>query len=405
MRARAGDRIVSIDTYRWSARPHLLHVEVRTADGRVGLGETWGVASAVEAVIHDYAAPLIDANARSAGEREAIWHELFSVANIWNYAGAEMRAISAIDLALWDLAGQAADEPVYRLLGGPVRYRIPIYNTCVDGERHRDQHRSLTEPGTLASELLESGIRAMKIWPFDQFAPVFESLIGRSQGFPGAYLPERDLQQGLAIMGAIRDAVGYEVDVMIEGHHRWDVNSAIRIGRALAPYRPAWMEDMTLSDNPQDLRRLVEETGVPILASERLMTRYAFRSLLEQRATHVVMVDLGFVGGLTEGMKIAVMASANNLPITTHDCCGPVVNFANLHLSMSAIGAMNTETVRAFYDGGWYGEVVDRPLAISDGHAQPPDVPGLGCRLRDDYRTRSDVAVRSSRLSETARNP
>jgi galactonate dehydratase len=390
-------RIRRVSTYRWEERPHVVFVEVETSDGIVGLGEGWGIPSALEAVIHDFAIPLIVANGGDADRREAIWNQLFSVANIWNSAGAEMRAISAIDIALWDIAGQASGLPIYQLLGGRVRDSIRGYNTCVDGGRYNDGSRATTEPGELAAELLDSGIRGIKLWPFDPLAPSIDARIGRSHGWP-SHLPEAELARGIQAVAAIRERVGDAIDIMIEGHHRWDVSSAIRIGRALEPYRPAWMEDMTLTDNARDLRRLVDETRVPILASERLMTRFAFRSLLDSGACHVVMIDIGIVGGLSEAVKVAAMTGSHNLPITTHDCNGPITCLANLHFSVAIQNAINTEIVRGFYDGGWYEDVLTIRLPIEGGEATAPESPGLGAALRRDFTARSDVVERRSTL-------
>ncbi len=387
-----------ISTYRWAKQPNIVFVEVETEDGLVGLGESTGIPTAIEAVVHDFAVPLLKANERDSSRRQKIWLDLFGIANIWNVAGAEMRAMSALDLAFWDLAGQRAGVPIFELLGGAVRDSIPIYNTCVSGGRYEDSRRQEAEPGALAQELLDAGIGAMKIWPFDRFAPTIDPLFGRSHGSPAAYLRDADLAAGIAVVAEIRERVGSRMAIMIEGHHRWDVAAAIRIGRALEPYAPMWMEDMTLTDNPSDLRRLVEETRVPILASERLMGHHAYRALLEARGVHVVMLDLSFVGGLTEGQKVAAMADAHNLPITAHDCAGPVVAFANLHFSIAAPNAMIAETARAFYDGGWYGEVVTDHLPVRGGQAEAPSRPGLGTALQPQFRTRADVAVRSSAL-------
>jgi len=255
----------------------------------------------------------------------------------------------------------------------------------------------LTSPGELADGLAAQGFRAVKIWPFDQFAPEYDSLLGRSHGPPGHYITNRQLDAGLRIVQAIQEQVA-DMEILIDGHHRWDINSAIRIGRALEPYRPLWMEDMTLSDNAGDLRRLVEETRVPILASERLMTVFPYRTLLENHAVHVVMIDISFVGGLTEARNVAALAAAYNLPITTHDCNGPVTAFANLHFSAATENATITECARAHFDGGWYAEVVEDRLPISGGYATVPKSPGLGTRLRDDLKASSDVERRSTKL-------
>ncbi len=194
-------RIVKLVTIRNATLPNVLWVQLHTEDGMVGLGETYYLPGAVEAVIHDLiAAFVLD---RSAGEIESIWDQIFSYCNFFGYAGAEMRALSAIDIALWDLLGQKCGLPIYNLLGGPVRDSIPVYNTCVDTELHSDADAFLNRPAQLARELLSEGIRAMKIWPWDRFAPRLKStaVVGpagySAMGPSGSYISALDLDKGL----------------------------------------------------------------------------------------------------------------------------------------------------------------------------------------------------------------
>src|SRR5579864_532157 len=161
--------ITRIETLRLGEHPNLIWVLVHTADGIVGLGETFYIPGAVESVIHDFAAPLL--LGQSAFDRERHWQNLFSYANFFGFAGAEMRAISALDIALWDLAGKYLKQPIYNLLGGKSRDSIRIYNTCVNTPKYDDQDAFIKRPGELAQSLLAQGITQMKIWPFDQFAP------------------------------------------------------------------------------------------------------------------------------------------------------------------------------------------------------------------------------------------
>ncbi|HVC82607.1 MAG TPA: mandelate racemase/muconate lactonizing enzyme family protein, partial [Chloroflexota bacterium] len=162
-------RIEKIETVRLPEHPHTLWVQIHTADGLVGLGETYYLPGAVEAVIHEFAAPML--LGQSAFDRERHWQNLFAHANFFGYAGAEMRAISALDIALWDLLGQYVGQPIHALIGGRCRESIRVYNTCVNTPLYPDQDGFLERPGDLAESLLASGIRQMKIWPWDRFAP------------------------------------------------------------------------------------------------------------------------------------------------------------------------------------------------------------------------------------------
>jgi galactonate dehydratase len=394
------NKIQAIETIRYERQPNILWVRVHADNGMIGLGETYYLPGAVEAVVHDMIADF--ALDQPVFNTERIWDTIFSWANFYGFAGAEMRALSALDIALWDLKGQLTGQPIYNLLGGECRTDIPIYNTCVDSGRFRDQHDFMTQPEVLAKSLLDEGITALKMWPWDQFAPKFRSLTQTgpagwlSTGHSGSYLSERDLQSGLECVKRIRDSVGDRMEIMIEGHSRWDLNNAIRIGRALEPYRVLWMEDMIKPESADDLLRLSQETRVPQSVSERLITRYAFREVLEKGAAHVIMPDLIWTGGLTEGKKIAIMADAYHLSIAPHDCTGLVALYANMHLCAASMNAMILETVRGFYRDGWYDEVYTQNIEINAGRARIPNRPGLGTALKDDLLASDLVQVRIS---------
>jgi L-alanine-DL-glutamate epimerase-like enolase superfamily enzyme len=312
-----------------------------------------------------------------------------------------MRALSALDIALWDLLGQAVGQPIYNLMGGRCRDRIRIYNTCVNAGPRQDQTGFLETPQELALSLFEQGITAMKIWPWDRFAPPLPAggIVGPAGravlGLTGAYISAPDVAAGLDSVARIRDALGGRMEILIEGHGRWDLNAAVRIGRALRPYDILWMEDMIKPDNPADLCRLRAETGVPLCVSERLFTRYAYREVLEAHAADVIMMDVVWTGGITESQKIAILADSFHLPFTPHDCTGLVTLFANLHLCAACPNAMILETVRGFYEG-WYREVYTENIRIDRGFAEFPVKPGLGTELRDDFLSRPDVTIRVS---------
>lgn len=391
-------KIIRIETLRSPDYAHLLWVRLHTDDGLIGLGETFYIPSAVESVIHDFAAPLL--LGQSAFDRERHWQALFSYANFFGHAGAEMRAISALDIALWDLLGKYAGLPVLQLLGGQTRDSIRVYNTCVDTPLYADQTGFLERPGELAQSLLAQGVSAMKVWPWDRFAPqMYAASITGPAGWSAVgpvghdLLPEQ-LAQGLWTVQEIRRAVGDRMQIAIEGHARWDLNCALRIARALEPYDVLWMEDFLQPDSAADLARLARESRVPQAVSERLMTRHAFRRILDADCAHVVMPDLVWTGGLSEALKIAAMADTHHLSIAPHDCTGPVNLFACLHLCAAIPNAMVMETVRGFCQG-YYREVTTPDIALQDGRAVLDRFgPGLGVSLRDEFLARSHLQWR-----------
>jgi galactonate dehydratase len=392
-------KITKIETLRLTAHPQLIYVRIHSDEGLIGLGETYYFPGAVESIIHDLAAPLL--LGQSVFDRERHWQNLFCYANFFGYAGAEMRAISAIDIALWDLLGQYTRLPIYNLLGGRVRETIRIYNTCVNTPAYADQDGFCNKPGELAESLLAEGITQMKVWPWDRFAPQMQvSAITGPAGWSavgpvGHTLTSDQLKQGLWTVQEIRKAVDDRIDIAIEGHSRWDLNCALRIGRALEPYDVAWMEDIMLPDSAADLARLARETRVPQTVSERLFTRYAYREILEAQAAHIIMPDIIWTGGITEGAKIATLADTYHLSIAPHDCTGPVNVFACLHLCAAVPNAAIMETVRGFVSG-YYNELVDRPVPIRQGQAVLSFGPGLGVALRPEVLKRGDLSIRTS---------
>ena len=393
-------KISAIETFRCPDFPNLLWLRLHTDDGLLGLGETFYIPAAVEAIIHDFAAPLL--LGQSAFDRERHWQTLFSYANFFGHAGAEMRAISAIDIALWDLMGKHTGQPVLQLLGGQTRDSIRVYNTCVDTPLYADQTGFLERPGELAQHLLTQGITAMKVWPWDRFAPQMQM---RGNAGPAGWsavgpvghdlLPE-ELAQGLWTVQEIRRAVGDRMQIALEGHSRWDLNCALRIARALEPYDVLWMEDFLQPDSANDLARLAHESRVPQAVSERLFTRHAFRRILDADCAHVVMPDIIWTGGLSEAVKIATMADTHHLSIAPHDCTGPVNLFACLQLCAAMPNAMIMETVRGFCEG-YYREVVTPDLPIEHGRARLDSFgPGLGVSLRDEFLARANLQRRIS---------
>jgi galactonate dehydratase len=361
----------------------LLHTDC----GMVGYGETFQSSRAVAELIHETLAQLL------LGENpepiELLWHGMFKAVHYAGYAGTEMRAISAIDIALWDLLGKIVDQPIYTLLGGACRDAIPTYNTCLSCPPFNDHERFLQEPAQLARELLSEGIRSMKIWPFDQFA--CNSL--------GQRISTSELKRGVAPIAAIRDAVGDEIEIAVEGHCCWNLPSAIRIAQAVEPYRPMWLEELMPPDSPASTHLLRDSTNIPLVTSERLMTRFGFRPVIEANAADILMLDLAWAGGLTEARKIASLAATYQLPVAPHNPVGPISHFVAAHFSASVINLFVMESVRAFYRT-WFDSALTKTLRPTDGHFPLPNGPGLGTELRSDFLARPNLIRRVSSLSD-----
>jgi L-alanine-DL-glutamate epimerase-like enolase superfamily enzyme len=392
-------RITAIDTWRWSEQPNCLWVEISTDAGITGLGETFYNAGATEAIVHDMVAPmLLGAPAASLNEH---WRNLFACANFYGWAGAEMRAFSAVDIALWDVLGQTLGQPVHALLGGAMRDRVPVYNTCADAGEYPDQTRWLLSPADLAAELVDNGYLGMKIWPWDRFAPQIRGgfVTGpagwSAMGPPGHYISAREVAEGVSVVAAIRERVGDRIEIFLEGHSRWDLNCALKIARAVEEYDIGWMEDFLQPDSAEDLARLANGTVIPQSVSERLISRFPFRAVLQAGAAQIVMLDVSWVGGITEAVKVCDLADTFHLPFAPHDCTGPVTVLANLHLAAAKTNFMVTETVRGFVQG-YYRQVLDEPIVLDRGVAAVPQRPGIGAALSAEFKSRPAVRSRRS---------
>lgn len=398
-------KITALETIRIAERPNLLWLQVHTDSGLSGLGETFFGAATVEAHVHEYVAPRVIG--RDPLEIDRLAADLAGYLG-FRSSGAEMRGNSAFDIALWDLFGKAMNQPIAQLLGGFTRREIRTYNTCAGteyvkktsgqvtanygvgaGGDYDDLNGFLNRADDLAHSLLEDGITAMKIWPFDQVA----------EATGGQYISAPELRKALELFEKIRNAVGNRMDIMVEFHSMWQLLPAMQIARALTPYQTFWHEDPIRMDSLSSLKRYAEVSHAPISASETLATRWGFRDLLETGAAGVVMLDLSWCGGLSEARKIASMAEAWHLPVAPHDCTGPVVLCASTHLSLNAPNALVQESVRAFYRT-WYRDLVTALPEVKSGMITVPPGPGLGMDLHPDldrafttYRRISDATT------------
>lgn len=397
-------KVTGIETIRLDEFPNLLWVHVETDEGITGLGETFYGAPAAEAHIHTIIAPYLLGKDPLLIERHH--------ANLIGYvgftgAGAEQRGRSAVDIALWDLWGKASGQPIHQLLGGATRDDIRVYNTCagyqyvrskpVQGTAnfglgtaegpYEDLNAFLNNADELAHSLLEMGIDAMKIWPFDYAAEASQ----------GQHISAADLKNGLEPFEKIRAAVGDRMDIMCELHSMWNRPSAVKIARALEDIEPTWVEDPVFMDHLDSLGEVARSTASPIAVGETRGGKADFRYLVELDALSVIIADLTWCGGLTEGRKIATLCDAWHVPVAFHDCTGPVALTASTHLALHTRNCFIQEMVRAFYYG-WYGELVTELPPVEKGRIRAPEGPGLGLALQPGIAGRDDATVRRSTL-------
>jgi len=393
-------KITQIRTIHFATFPNMTFLELHTDSGIVGLGETYYTPRSVTTYIEEVLAPqLMNADPLQI---EGFWRRAYDGSHVYGNKGLEMRCLSAVDIALWDILGQHTGQPIWQILGGSSHPDgVLVYNTCASAgyaqgtpgiarknaptviNQYRDFEAWHEDAGKLAKSLLEMGIKGMKIWPFDPFA-----LSNRGQT-----ISWKEIDEGLRPWKQIRDTVGLEMDVILEGHGYWALQPARRIAEALEPYKPALLEDLMKPDNPRTLAKLRESTRTPICASELLMNRYAIEELMEADACDVVMTDIAWSGGITEARKIANMAETANMGMIFHDCTGPVTLAAALHLAVHCTNTWMQEIVRA-YTLGYYRDLVDHEFVVENSRMQAPNRPGIGMALRPEALQREDCTLR-----------
>lgn len=358
----------------------LSFLRVHTDEGIVGLGETLPQGEMEVAALHG---PIAD---QVLGEDpcniQAIRDDLATYFNYYGHAGAEYRAMSALDIALWDIKGQVADEPIYQLLGGAARDQIPAYNTCYDNTYDFNE-----DPVALAESLIDQGITSMKIWPFDEFAKKTR----------GQRISTNDLKRGLEPISRIRQAVGDKIDIAVEFHGLWSLTPAKRIVNAVSEFDPLWVEDVIRKGDFHAYQRLGDETDVALCVSERMVSRYEFLEALRTDAIDIVMPDICWTGGFSEARAIADLAEAHHLPVAPHNSGGPVLHFANAHFSAAIPNLYVMETIRDRYEG-WHQNLVTEPLPVRDGTLRLPDGPGLGTEFDESLLDHPDTIVRETAL-------
>lgn len=271
-------------------------------------------------------------------------------------------ALALFDVACHDLIGQALGVPVWKLLGGAARDRVPVYaNGWYRSERTPEHY------ARLARSVVEHGYRALKVDPF---------------GAAVADLDPASLAETVDIVAAVREAVGPGTELMIEMHGRFTAATALAAAAALEPFKPAWIEEPVPPDHPTALKRVRAGTGLPIATGERLHLPAEFRELFEQGLVDVVQADLTHFGGFTGLRKLAAWAQAYGLELAPHNVCGPVGTAANLHFAVACGNYKVLEHFNDFADP-WLAQLVPGAprLDRAEGAFALPAEPGLGVRL------------------------
>ncbi len=378
-------KIKRIETFWWQSRddapfwPHWTWVRIHTDSGHWGLGETYPYGETEASLIHSQAARFL--LGKDPRDIDRTWADLYHQFDYRVTGGAEMRVLSAIDLALWDLLGKLLETPVYRLIGGKSNPRVRVYNTCFPLRYDFNK-----QPEKIMREVMERyGVKAIKIWPFD----------GASRRHKMQYITHQDIEEALFGVRKLREEFGDEIEILMEFHSRWNLTSAIRIAKALEPYKPMWLEDMLLPGNFHQYRQLAEATSIPLTISERMAGRMPFLQLMEARAAKYIMFDLCWCGGLSEARKISTMAEAYQLPIAPHTAGGPLLFYASSHLTTASTNVWIQESCQRFYEKDWPA-MLENPIIPRDGSIAAPELPGFGMQVKPEVWNHPKVVKRVS---------
>lgn len=341
-------------------RTNWVFIKVYTDEGTHGVGEATleykekALLGAVEH-IKEY---LVGKN---PFEIEKHWHAIYRDA-YWRGGAVLMSALSAVECALWDILGKSLNVPVYQLLGGKVNEKARIYvNGWFAGAK------TPKEFGEKAKEAVKRGVTAMKWDPF---------------GKNYLEISNKDLNTALECVGEVRAAVGNEVELLIEGHGRFNIPTGIQIAKELEPFKPKFFEEPVPPDNLDALKAVRDKSPVAIAAGERLYTRWDYKRMFDHSAADYIQPDISHAGGIMELKKIAAEAECRYIGFAPHNPSGPVANAATLQL---AAACPNFTVLEIMYsDVVWRGDVTDEALEYADGCITIPDKPGLGIEINEE---------------------
>jgi galactonate dehydratase len=354
-----GDPLSRNPSAEWNR--HFLLCRVETAEGLVGWGEgtDFPKVASVATEIDLLKSSVIG---QSAWNIELIWNRLYRARNS-QWGGTVQCAISAIDIALWDLVAQRLGVPVYKLLGGKVHEKLAIYTSY----RWGNLPRTAEAYAKRTRELVAEGARAGK------FDPFFDSIDLNRQ------VTLNTVNEVAEMIRGIREG-GPQFEICVEAHAKFNTGSAVRIAKAIEPYNPLFFEEPVAPEQPDAMAEVQRATSVAIAAGERIKSRLGLREYLEKQAFRILQPDAAHVGGITEYRKMTAMAETYFIPVAPHNPNGPVCLAAQLHLSAATPNFLIFEEGRtdALVCKEWFGEWED-----SRAFFRAPEAPGLGIRINE----------------------
>ena len=346
-----------------NAKRNWLIVRIQTDEGIEGIGESSMLSSdpIVESLIQEWAENYLVGKDPLAGQVH--WTRLHQD-NLGRGGRLYSTVLSGIDIALWDLRGKILGVPVYQLLGGPFRDKLRVYAN--------GWYTNPASPELIAEEakkVVEMGYTAMKFDPFGKIAYTTIS-------------PE-EAQLSVDRVAAVREAVGPNVDILIEVHARFNVYTAVGLAKRMEQYRPFWYEEPVSQENTNEMRQVRDRINIPVATGERLYLKFPFFDLVKNEAVDILQPDICNAGGITELHKIGSMAEAQHVMMAPHNTNSAVGTVASFHLDTAMPNFLIQEYHAEFYEPHYFQVVQGLPRQ-KDGYVNLPEGPGLGISLDDE---------------------
>ncbi len=356
-------------------------VRLKTDNGIEGIGEAYKIPfhpHTAKMLIEDVCATYVIGT--NPFEIERLWRSVYYGEGYESHDHHQhpdhtvMGALSAVEMACWDIVGKALDQPVYNLLGGKYNERIRSYTylwPAPDYTGGRPTHTDPEAASASAAAHVAEGFSALK------FDPLIDTMGSEDPREP----PLDRLDNAEAVVRAVRETVGNKADILIGTHGQSTTSGTIRFAQRIEKYDPLWLEEPVPPENRDEMARVAQMTSIPVASGERLATKFEFRELLQKQAAAILQMALGRVGGILEAKKIAGMAEAYYAQIAPHLYCGPIEAAANIQIDVCSPNCLVQESIGRF--DGFHATILEKPIQWEDGYIIPPTEPGLGVSL--DY--------------------
>jgi galactonate dehydratase len=351
---------------------YFVFLKLRTACGIEGVGEAYAATfgpKVIAAMIEDMFARRF--LGRDPFQIESIWRETYGSGFTLRPDASMMGALSALEMACWDIIGKAVEQPIYNLLGGRVHERLRSYTYLYPAEGEGDEfYHDAQRSAQRAAEYVKLGFTGLKFDPTGGYS---------------AYDPRQPTQEALErtvhLVRLVREAVGRKADLLMGTHGQFSTSGAIRLARQLEAYDPLWFEEPVPPEMPEQMALVARATSIPIATGERLTTKYEFARVLSTGAANILQMNLGRVGGILEAKKVAALAEVHYAQIAPHLYCGPIVGAANIQIATCSPNFLILESIQRW--GGFHAQLLKKPLVWEEGFVIPPTAPGLGVELNE----------------------